>query len=406
MDDRRTSTEGARHAVRMLGLAQAAAFAVTGITVTIGPLSLHELSGHEGFGGGLLAVFILSGGAGAFLAGRLMRRISRRACLVAGHLTYGAAGVAAAAAGAAHSPRAILVAAIPLGLGHGAALLGRSVAVDLHPSGERGRAVGRILAVGAVGALSGPALVAGLRRLAADTGLDAHMLPWLAVPVLGALGALAVSRLRLEPSRPSPAPRGPAPSGGRGRPRGRMAAPTLVVAGAQAAMLALMSVIPVHIHHQGGGDALMALILGAHLASMYGLAPLLGAGIDRWGHRDGLVAGAGLCVAGAMLGAVTHVPVVAAAGLVALGAGWSASYLGVTAAAGLEADPRDRASALGLADLVASGTAAAAGILTGLLVDVVGIVALAWFVASAMGVVLLIACRPRLARVAPVGALD
>ena len=182
MDDRRTSTEGARHAVRMLGLAQAAAFAVTGITVTIGPLSLHELSGQEGFGGGLLAVFILSGGAGAFLAGRLMRRISRRACLVAGHLTYGAAGVAAAAAGAAHSPRAILVAAIPLGLGHGAALLGRSVAVDLHPSGERGRAVGRILAVGAVGALSGPALVAGLRRLAADTGLDAHMLPWLAAP--------------------------------------------------------------------------------------------------------------------------------------------------------------------------------------------------------------------------------
>ena len=196
------------------------AFAVTGITVTIGPLSLHELSGHEGFGGGLLAVFILSGGAGAFLAGRLMRRISRRACLVAGHLTYGAAGVAAAAAGAAHSPRAILVAAIPLGLGHGAALLGRSVAVDLHPSGERGRAVGRILAVGAVGALSGPALVAGLRRLAADTGLDAHMLPWLAVPVLGALGALAVSRLHLEPSRPSPAPRGPAPSGRRRRPAG------------------------------------------------------------------------------------------------------------------------------------------------------------------------------------------
>lgn len=398
MVDGHTGTEGARHAVRMLGLAQAAAFAVTGITVTVGPLSLHELSGHEGLGGALLAVFILSGGAGAFVAGRLMRRVGRRRCLVASHLAYGLAGVAAAAAGAAHSPRAILAAAVPLGLGHGAALLGRSVAVDLHPAGERGRAVGRILAVGAVGALSGPGLVAGLRRLADATGLDAHMLPWLAVPVLGAAGALAVSRLRAEPQPAPVAGRRPA-RGRRGRPGMRTA--TLVVAGAQASMLALMSVVPVHIHHQGGGDALIALILGAHLASMYGLAPLLGAGIDRWGHREGLIAGAALCVAGAVLSAVTHVPVIAAAGLVALGAGWCASHLGVTAAAGLAAGAHDRAAALGQADLVAGVTAAAAGVLTGLLIGVVGLIPLAWFVASAMGVVLLVACRPRLAPPAP-----
>ncbi|HET6692459.1 MAG TPA: MFS transporter [Miltoncostaeaceae bacterium] len=390
---------GARHAVRMLGIAQAAAFAVTGITVTIGPLSLHELSGREGLGGALLAVFILAGGAGAFAAGRLMRRAGRRAVLVAGHLAYGLAGVAVAAAGAAHSPRAILAAAAPLGAGHGAALLGRSVAVELHPEGERGRAVGRILAVGAVGALSGPGLVAGLRWVAGEAGLDGHMLPWLAVTALGAVGALAVSRLRLGPS---PA-RAVAPPTARPRRRAGMGTATLVVAGAQASMLALMSVVPVHIHHQGGGDALMALILGAHLASMYGLAPLLGAGIDRWGHRDGMVAAAGLCVAGAMLSAATHVPVVAAAGLVALGAGWCAGYLAVTAAAGAAAGARDPASALGAADLVAGGTAAAAGILTGALVGVLGIALLAWLVASAMGVLLVTACRPRTATPAPAG---
>ncbi|MGE0029107.1 MAG: MFS transporter [Thermoleophilia bacterium] len=394
--------DGARHAVRMLGLAQAAAFAVTGITVTIGPLSLHELSGQEGLGGTLLAVFILAGGAGAFLAGRLMRRAGRRACLVASHLLYGAAGVAAAAAGAAHSPRAILIAAVPLGLGHGAALLGRSIAVDLHTAGERGRAVGRILAVGAVGALAGPGLVAGLRHLATATGLDPHMLPWLAVPVLGAAGAAAVSRLRLAPARTGA--RAPRPSRPRGR-RGRgMGTATLVVAGAQASMLALMSVVPVHIHHEGGGDGLMALILGVHLAAMYGLAPLLGAVIDRWGHRDGLMAAAGLCVAGAMLSAFTHVPVVAAAGLVALGAGWCAGYLGVTAAAGVTADAGDRASALGTADLAASAGAATAGVVTGLLIGVTGLVPLAWAVAAAMGIVLLVACRPRVARLAPVEA--
>jgi MFS family permease len=398
VDEGRTDGD-ARHAVRMLGVAQAAAFAVTGITVTIGPLSLQELSGREGLGGALLAVFILAGGAGAFTAGRLMRRAGRRAVLAASHLAYGLAGVAAAAAGAAHSPRAILAAAIPLGAGHGAALLGRSVAVDLHPAGERGRAVGRILAVGAVGALAGPGLVAGLRWVAGGAGLDGHMLPWLAVPALGAIGALAVARLRLGPSPAAAAAARPA----RARRRAGMGAPTLVVAGAQASMLALMSVVPVHIHHQGGGDALMALILGAHLAAMYGLAPLLGAGIDRWGHRDGMIAAAGLCVAGAMLSAVTHVPVVAAAGLVALGAGWCTGHLAVTAAAGAAAGARDRASALGVADLVAGLTAGTAGIVTGVLVGAVGVVPLAWLVAAAMGAVLVTACRPRPAAPAPAG---
>src|SRR5689334_4192399 len=132
--------DDARHAVRMLGLAQAAAFAVTGITVTIGPLSLHELSGDAGLGGTLLAVFILAGGAGALVAGRLMRRVARRRVLAASHLTYGLAGFAAAGAGAAHSPRLIIASAVPLGFGHGAALLGRALAVDLHEGGERGPA--------------------------------------------------------------------------------------------------------------------------------------------------------------------------------------------------------------------------------------------------------------------------
>ena len=140
----------------------------------------------------------------------------------------------------------------------------------------------------------------------------------------------------------------------------------------------------------------MAVVLGAHLASMYGLAPLLGAGIDRWGHHAGLIAGAGLCVGGALLSAVAHVPVVAAVGLVALGSGWCASYLGVTAAAGTATHPRDRASALGDVDLVASLTAATAGILTGLVVGVIGVVTLTLVTSSAMAIVLMIACRPRL----------
>jgi MFS family permease len=144
----------------------------------------------------------------------------------------------------------------------------------------------------------------------------------------------------------------------------------------------------------------MAAVLGAHLASMYGLAPLLGAGIDRWGHRAGLVAGAVLCVTGALLSAVTGVPLVAAIGLAGLGSGWCAAYLGATAAAGAAAAPADRAYLLGVIDMTASVTAATAGILTGLFVGILGVLTLTLAVASAMGLVVLVACRPRLAAAA------
>ena len=52
--------------------------------------------------------------------------------------------------------------------------------------------------------------------------------------------------------------------------------------------------------------------------------------------------------------------------------------------------------------ILPGGTAAAAGILAGLLVGAVGVVPLTWLVASAMGVVLLAACRPRLVAPPPV----
>jgi MFS family permease len=139
----------------------------------------------------------------------------------------------------------------------------------------------------------------------------------------------------------------------------------------------------------------MAAVLGAHLASMYGLAPLLGSAIDRWGHRAGLLTGAGLCVAGALLSAVAGVPLIAAVGLVGLGSGWCSAYLGATAAVGASADPRDRAYVLGVVDLTASVTAATAGILTGLFVGLLGVLTLTLAVASAMGLLVLIVLRPR-----------
>lgn len=67
---------------------------------------------------------------------------------------------------------------------------------------------------------------------------------------------------------------------------------------------------------------------------------------------------------------------VPAAGLLLIGVGWSAAYLGSTAIISDLAGPAERAGALGLMDLVAA-LAAAGGVLSGAALLVLGIAGLA-----------------------------
>jgi MFS family permease len=356
-----TDAQARQRDTRLLTLAQGLALAVSGITITIGPLTLLETTGGGRWSGAVVGVLGLAAGAGAYALGRRMAAAHRRGLLAAAHALYGLAGIAAALAAAAGSTAGVLAAVTLIGAGQGAALLGRVIATQMHAPSERGRIGGRMLAVGVVGAVTGPPAVAALRGLAGEAGADPAVLPWLAVTVAGAaaLGAVRATRLS-SPAPPIPAPSGPGPAGGSAASVPiRMV--TVALAATQATMAGAMAVAPMAVHHHTGSDGAMALVVSAHLAGMYAAAPAIGRMIDRRGARAGIGAGAAASLIGAVLIAAAHAPLLAAAGLVLVGVGWSAAYIGATAALTESGRPGRQARSVGAADLwgAASGAAAA-----------------------------------------------
>jgi MFS family permease len=103
----------------------------------------------------------------------------------------------------------------------------------------------------------------------------------------------------------------------------------LVLAIVNLAMVGVMAVAPVHLHHQGAAMGTIGLLVGAHIAAMYLPSPVTGWLADRFGAR--VVAGVGALLLLAA-GAVTAVAgsgrlgVIVALGL--LGVGWNAGLIG------------------------------------------------------------------------------
>jgi MFS family permease len=137
-------------------------------------------------------------------------------------------------------------------------------------------------------------------------------------------------------------------------------------------MVGVMGVTPAALHHLGHGDTAIAWIISVHIGGMFALSPLIGAAMDRWGRRAGLVAGCGASVAGALLAGSEGPSPVVGAGLFLLGIGWSATFLGATAVISDVTRPAERAGALGFTDLVVSTCSATAGLASAALLETAG----------------------------------
>ena len=65
----------------------------------------------------------------------------------------------------------------------------------------------------------------------------------------------------------------------------------VAIAIAQTAMVAVMGITPVVIDDYGGSALAIALVISFHMVGMFALAPVIGALLDRYGRRPGLLAG-------------------------------------------------------------------------------------------------------------------
>ncbi|HZA73017.1 MAG TPA: MFS transporter [Propionibacteriaceae bacterium] len=348
-----------------------------GAGLSVGALAVNELAGAAWSG---LAATVTTLGAGllAVPLARLADRSGRRISLSTAALI--AAGGALVCLLALEVSSAVLL-FLGLGLsgaGTAAALQSRFAATDLASIRSRGRDLSLVVWSTTIGSVSGPNLAEPGNVLGATLGLA----PFAGVFVFPLIAQCLAALAYLVWMRPDPLLES--------RRRALEAAPTIAVTSAgsgdlrlvrvaiitlalsHATMIALMSMTPVHLVHDGASLSVVGLTLSLHIAGMFALSPVFGVLADRLGRLPTIVGGQLLLLASAVVTALgSHSTTTVIVGLSLLGLGWSASTVAGSALLN-DAAPADRRLALqGRSDLTmnlagAVGGAAAGPILAGL----------------------------------------
>lgn len=347
-----------------------ASMAVTSATGTL--VAADRLG--AGWGGVPSTVGIVGTGVGALTLTRLMRAMSRRGTLVLGYAAA-AAGACLAAVAVAHGDVAgLCLGMLLLGLGNAGAQLSRYAAADLHPAGRRGFAIGLVVWSAAVGAVGGPLLLDPSGAMAGDLGFPTLTGPFLLALLTCTAAAVAAA---------TGAPRGR--SGLRGAPPLRTLARTpvarsalTVMVTAQVVMVAVMTAAPLDMHMHGDGLAAVGMTLSAHTLGMFALSPVTGRLFDRFGPRPVILGGLLTLAVSTALAAVATGSLGRPVALFLLGYGWNLCFVGGSGLLARDLPESERPHVEGAVDAAVWTIAAAASLLSTVILSSAGYAVLAW----------------------------
>lgn len=407
-----------RRVLRALVITQVFGGAGLAAGISVGALLAKDLLGSTASAGVPAALFTAGAAGAAVTVGRLSHRWGRRVGLSAGYATGAVGGAGVVAAAITENVPLLLVSLLVYGAGSATNLQCRYAGADLAEESHRGRAVSTVLVATTFGAVAGPNLLGVTGDLA-----EAMDLPRLSGPFLLATAAYALASLVLTVMlRPDPlltaralaAGEGDgvvAPIAGPGAPvlrpardragvRWQRARPLVLAASgmvlAQAVMVGVMTMTPVHLedHHHGLGA--VGLVIGLHIGAMYLPSPLSGRLVDRYSASGTTAAGGAVLVAAALTAAVAGSSVPAlAVGLVLLGLGWNLSLIGGTALVTDLTTLDDRARTQGTVDLGVALAGAAGGLSSGAVVALAGFEVLGYASAALATLIVLGLVRAR-----------
>lgn len=381
--------------------------------VTVGALLAQEVLGSDGLAGVPTALFTLGSALAAFLVGRVTQRRGRRLGLGLGFAAggIGAAGVVLAAV--ADNVPLLFLSLFVYGAGTATNLQARYAGADLATPRTRGTAVSIAMVSTTLGAVAGPNLVEPLGRLAESWGIPALAGPFL----LGgaayvAAGAVLLALLRPDPfllarrlpdaeapavveapdpaeavppaeasvpaaaSAPAAPPAPPAPPARPGP--GAYAGATVMVL-TQIAMVAIMTMTPVHMraHHHGLSE--VGLVIGLHIAAMYLPSLVTGVLVDRVGRTPMAIAAGVTLLAAGIVAAVAPADSLGLLilALVLLGLGWNFGLIAGTALVVDATVPANRARTQGTIDVLIALAGAGGGVMSGVVMAASSYAALA-----------------------------
>lgn len=344
--------------------------------ITVGALLAEEMLGTSGLAGLPSGLFTLGSALAAFLVGRLTQRAGRRIGLGAGFAAggLGAAGVVLAAV--TGNVALLFTSLFVYGAGTATNLQARYAGTDLALPEQRGKAISVALVSTTFGAVAGPNLVEPLGHLATALGIPALAGPFLlAGTAYLAAGAALFTLLRPDPflvarHLADAAAETTADLAADERPGVGVSVGATVMVLTQVAMVAIMTMTPVHMRAHGHGLGAVGLVIGVHVGAMFLPSLVTGALVDRLGRVPMAIAsGVTLLLAGltAALAPGDSLALLIVA-LALLGLGWNFGLIAGTALVVDATAPRTRARTQGSIDVLIALGGAGGGAMSGVVV--------------------------------------
>lgn len=377
-----------RRSLRVVVLCQALGGLGLAAGITVGALLAEDMLGGAGLAGLPSALFTLGSALSAYAVGRVSQRAGRRIGLAGGFLVaaLGAAGIVLAAH--LDSVWLLFPALFVYGSGFSTNLQTRYAATDLAAPDHRATAVSVAMVATTLGAVVGPNSVGLLGELATGLGLPALAGPFLLAAVAYvAAGLVLLLLLRPDPylvaralhEQDAAAGDGVAPVGDPATVgRGVVLAATVMVL-TQVAMVAIMTMTPVHMEdHQHGLEA-VGFVISVHIAAMYLPSLVTGRLVDRVGRRPMATAAAVTLLAAGWLAALAPGGslVLLTLALALLGLGWNFGLISGTALIVDSTPLEGRARTQGSVDVLIALAGAGGAALSGMVVAGAGYPALA-----------------------------
>jgi MFS family permease len=356
------------------------------LVAAVSSLTFVKVTGVQGLLGLGPAIFLVTAAFAAYQAGRGMDRFGRIPVLAVG-FAVATIGLVVTGLGTRLVVAPVVIGGfVLLGAALGTLTLVRTAGGDMYPPERRAAGIALVLSGAVVGAVLGPVLFDPLLS-GRDLSTDSLSIAWLAAVGFPLVGLALVLCVRPDPRRVAEliASRGQpelietsrAPIGEIIRRPG--VAPALLGALASFAVMAsVMNLIGyVVVEHNDHAPADVFPIIGAHVLGMYAFVVIVGPFVDHFGRRTPLVGG--LVLMGASCAGLALVSDVILTGvlLFGLGLGWSFSFLAASSDLVDRTSPRERGRLLGLSDQLSGIVAATLAITGGLILDRVGVTALA-----------------------------
>lgn len=380
-------SDGVRGVQRRTLAVLSSAQIVGGVGVAVGlalsSLVVFDLSKSEFVSGFAGTATVLGAALLALPIAKAASRSGRRAGL---SLAYIAAltGCLISVAGITLASWPLLLAGLVLvGGGSAGNLAARYSATDLSPPGYSARHLSLVVWAATIGSVAGPNLAKPTNEIGMSLGLVDTAGPFAFAALAFALALIVVvAGLRPDPlvlARSLSSQGAPAAAGNktirdawqtlRTTPTARRA--LVAIAVSHTAMVSVMSMTPVHLHHEGAQLEVIGMVLSLHIAGMFVLSPVVGWLADKVGKVPVLLAGMALLLAaGTLAGTAGHAVWQITVGLTLLGIGWSCGLVAGSAMLSESVAIERRPAVQGLSDLLmnvcgATGTVAAGAIVGG-----------------------------------------